>query len=135
MQVQYVEPEMKRDMDLIRDLLMGIEADRKLDGTTWLHPDNRDNLGVIGTSDYSDAEIGYHPTLLIEAGLVKGKTGVEVMPAINRLTWQGHEFLPDIRDPGVWAKTKERLRDLPAVGIAVIGEIAKAEIKRHLNLP
>lgn len=98
-------------------------------------PDTQDNLGVIGLSDHPATEVAYHLNLLIEAGLVRGHYGVEGMPSISKLSWQGHEFLDDIRDVGIWRKTKERLKDLPTVGIAVIGEIAKAEIKKKLGLP
>ena len=125
---------MKRDMDLIRDLLLGVEADSRLDGTSWIGPDEQDNLGVIGVSKYSKEEIAYHLTLLIEAGLIRGKAGADDV-AISRRTWQGHEFLADISDPGIWGKTKERLRGLSGVAIGVIGEIAKAEVKKHLGLP
>jgi len=54
---------------------------------------------------------------------------------LNKLTWEGHEFLDDIRDQGIWNKTKERLKDIPSASIPVIVEIAKAEIKKRLGLP
>jgi hypothetical protein len=126
---------MKRDMDLIRDLLLGLDADTRLDGTRWVTPDKRDNFGVIGLTDHSDTEVAYHLGLLIEADFLKGKIGLEGMPVISKLTWQGHEFLDRIRDAGIWGKTKERLRDLSSVGISIIGEIAQAEIKKHLGIP
>jgi hypothetical protein len=56
------------------------------------------------------------------------------MPAISRMTWEGHEFLDNIRDAGVWAKTKERLKGIPGIDLAVIAEIAKAEINKKLGL-
>jgi hypothetical protein len=127
---------MQRDMDLIRDLLLGIEADTRLDGTQWIFPDEEFNLGVIGLSkQHSREEIAFHLAMLIEAGFVKGRAGIMGDVAISKLTWQGHEFLDDIRDPGIWGKTKERLRGLPSVAIGVIGEIAKAEVRKHLGLP
>jgi hypothetical protein len=133
---------MQRDMELIRDLLLGIEQDKRLDGTCFILPDATDNLGVIGvTKNYSDREIAYHIELLIEAGLVEGskrpKFGMPniVMPNIVKLTWQGHEFLDSVRDPGIWVKTKERIGGLKGVAFSVIGELAKAELKKHLGLP
>jgi hypothetical protein len=126
---------MKRDMDLIRDLLIGIEADPNLDGTQFLSPDNQDNLGVIGIGRFSNEEIAYHLKMLIEAGLVDGKVGFQGMPLINKMTWQGHEFLDNIRDAGIWGKTKERLRGLPSVAVGVMTQIATAEVKKHLGLP
>ena len=126
---------MKRDMDLIRDLLIGIENDSRFNGLEFIVPDTNDNLGVIGVTHHSLEEIAYHLELLIEAGLVKGDIGARSIPAVSRLTWDGHEFVANIRDASIWGKTKERLRDLPDVGLAVIGEIAKAEIKKFLKMP
>lgn len=56
------------------------------------------------------------------------------MPVVNKLTWQGHELLDDIRDPDIWNKTKERAKVLSGVGVAFVWEIAKAEIKKKLGL-
>jgi Hypothetical protein (DUF2513) len=120
-----------RDMDLVRNLLLGIEADPKFDGTheSWTQPEPED-LGII---DHSFEEVAYHLTLLIEAGFVIGNTGME-MPVISRLTWEGHEFCDNIKDAGIWAKTKERMKDLPGVGLKVVAAIAEAIIKQHLGL-
>lgn len=57
------------------------------------------------------------------------------MIIVTALTWKGHEFLDDIRDPDIWQKTKERAGSLASVGIAFVWEIAKAEIKTKLGLP
>ena len=118
-------------MDLIRDLLMKVAADDLLDGTRWVHYESLEELGIEG---HSMMEIGYHLNLLIEAGYLKGRPGIEQIPPINKLTWQGHEFLDNIRDPGIWNKTKARVSGLPGVAISIVAEIAKAEIKRKLGL-
>jgi hypothetical protein len=73
---------------------------------------------------------------LIEAGFLKGKIEMGTpLHVISRLTWKGHEFLDDIRDSGIWEKTKKRLSGLPSVSLSIVAEIAKAEIKKHLGLP
>jgi hypothetical protein len=69
--------------------------------------------------------------MLIEAGFINGKAsglriGTNVL-IISKLTWQGHEFLDNIKDVGVWESTKARIAGLPGVALAVIAEIAKAE--------
>ena len=120
-------------MDLIRDLLLGIEADSRFSGRNWISPDEKDNLGVLGVSDHSHEEVAYHLALLIEGQYLIGKTTME-MPIISRLTWEGHEFLDNIRDPGIWGKTKERLKGLPNIALSVIAQIAQAEIKKHVGL-
>jgi hypothetical protein len=109
---------------LIRDLLLEVAANPDLDG----------HLEVTFTADgdHSLVEVTYHGQLLIEAGYLKGNRG---MATVSRLTWDGHEFLDNIRDPRMWKNTKERLKGLPSVAIAVVAEIAKSEIKKHLGLP
>lgn len=122
--------EMKRDMDLIRSLLLHMETDPLFDGHSWTTPATP---GDIGISDHSIEEIYYHLDLLIDEGYVKGKTGA-MEPVICKLTWQGHEFLDNIRDQNIWAKTKHRLGGLPSVALSVVAQIAEAEIKKHLGL-
>jgi len=125
------EPNVKRDMDLFRDLLLHIEADDKYDGTTEFSYDTPEELGISG---HTIEEVAYHLTLLIEAGLVKGASGSGTLPTFSRLTSDGHDFLDNIRDPGVWAKVKARLDGLPGVALTAIIGIAQAEIKKKFGL-
>jgi hypothetical protein len=53
---------------------------------------------------------------------------------VTKLTWEGHEFLDDIKDSSVWESTKARIAGLPGVALAVMAELAKAEIKKKLGL-
>lgn len=119
---QYDEVVVKRDMDFVRDILLAIEQDPNLDGTGGYQFDDPADLGL---TDRSLEELAYHLTLLIEAGLVVGKTTMH-LPIIYRLTWQGHEFLSDVRDPAVWRRTKEGANAAGNAGIQFIWELAKA---------
>jgi hypothetical protein len=119
---------MKRDLDYIRELLLAIEADSRLDGTGLVH------FAPSSDSGRSCEELAYHLTLLIEAGFLKGEPTGQI-PMISRLTWDGHEFLDDIRDPEIWGKTKERAKTVAGLGLQFVWEIAKAEIKTKLGLP
>jgi hypothetical protein len=118
----------QRDMDLIRDLLLSIEKDATLDGSRYVVFNDPKEFG-----DHTIEEITYHVDLLMEAGLVKGDVGGE-LPIVSRLTWQGHEFLADTSDSGVWANVKERTKGLPNVAIALVWELAKAELRKKLGL-
>jgi len=120
---------MKRDMDLIRDILLKVEEDETLTGSRFKTFDSSDFAG------HSDAEITYHVDLLFEADLIDGSPNMNPLPAISRLTWQGHEFIAATKDPKVWASVKERLKGLPDVALSLIGEIGKAELRKHLGLP
>lgn len=129
---EYRSPVVQRDMDLVRELLLKIDADPQLDGTRWVRYATPAEMGI---ADHSAEEVGYHLNMLIEEGFIKAKDSMEFMPLINRMTWKGHEFLDDIRDDTVWGKTKERTKGLASVGIALMWEIAKAELKQKLGLP
>ena len=83
----------------------------------------------MNVSNHSLAEINYHLAMLIENGSMKGKTGSDY-PMVSKLTWKGHELLDDIRDSSVRESTKARIAGLLGVALAVIAELAKAEIKK-----
>jgi hypothetical protein len=120
---------MKRDMDLIRDVLLKVESDPAMNGSQFMRYD------TSYFPQHSQEEITYHIDLLFEAGLVKGSRSLNPVPAISTLTWQGHEFLDDIRDPGIWDKVKEQAKVLPGISVAFAWEIAKAEVRKRLHLP
>jgi hypothetical protein len=113
---------MKRDMDLIRLLLLDVEGEEKPD-----------------LSNYSKEQLNYHKALLIEAGLVEGKVGygddqISVVKII-RLTWQGHEFLSAARNSSVWNKAKEMISKANlSLTIPILTEVLTTIIKGQLGL-
>jgi hypothetical protein len=80
-------------------------------------------------------EIAYHLKLLIDAGFVDAEPYLSGGFGIKTITWRGHEFLDDTRDPTVWKKAKERAAGVAHAGMGLLWEIAKAEIKTKLGLP
>jgi hypothetical protein len=123
---------MKRDMDLIRAILLSVEEQ-----DVGRAP--RD-LTIDG---YNAEQISYHNYLIGDAGLAKtvdvttrGSSGPSAL--VVHLTWAGHEFLDAARDDTIWSKTKARLG---AVGSAVLGvpigvltAVLIDETKRRLGL-
>ena len=119
---------MKRDMDLVRDILFAIEAS-ETDPRAWI------DLKLEGRSQQ---EVVYHVQLLGEAGLLIaqdlqtiGASGYKHMP--KRLTWQGHEFLDTIRDPEVWRQTKISAQKVGGFSLDVISALAKGFIKEQVR--
>lgn len=92
---------MKRDMDLVRLILLEIEAQYK---STAIY-----NLQIDG---YDIETIAYHCKILHEAGLI---SAYKAQYADNRLysfgvgslTWEGNDYLDKVRDNSVWRKTKD----------------------------
>ena len=85
---------MKRNMELVRELLLRVEAD--------------EGFGSLA-SKYSQEEIVGHVEILLDAKLLEGKvyhdlSGDPGSAYIQRLTWAGHEFLDNARNDTVWNK-------------------------------
>ena len=121
---------MKRDMELVRTLMLGIE-----------HAPGKSSWRELIPKDGNEGEQKLalaHLQLIREAGLIKGVPlnmgGHSILENIE-LTWDGHEFLDAVRDPDIWRKTKERTKGIASVGIQFLWEIAKVEIKAKLGLP
>jgi hypothetical protein len=122
---------MKRDLDLIREILLHIESGEQYDGTREFYYSTPEDMGLSGGTP---EEFVYHCTLLIEDGYIDGAATI-VNIVVRRLTSRGHDFLDDIRDAGVWKQVKNRLGSLPGVALGIVAELAKSEIKKHLALP
>lgn len=92
---------MKRDMDLVRQILIAIEET----------PDDSVDLNF---EEYEEELINYHVGLLVEAGLIKG-LGTQATDTTywspERLTWAGHEFLDAARNETVWNSAKNLVKE------------------------
>jgi Hypothetical protein (DUF2513) len=121
---------MRRDMDLIRDLLMFIEKDEQLNGVAY-GPVTEDAAREL---DRSPEFVRYHMKLLVDAkyvDLVHFMADGE--PWIRGLTWDDCEFLETIRDPEIWKSTKSGLQALGSFSVGVLREIATALIRAKMQ--
>jgi len=119
---------MKRDMDLIRKLLLQLE---ELDGT-GVSPSNL-------LEGYTGEQIGYHAFLLADAGLAIGcdcSSSSSFLPQydLNGLTWNGHEFLDAARNETNWKKAKERFSGVGGFSLSVLKELLVALMKQQIGL-
>lgn len=119
---------MKLDKDLMRDILLAVEA----------HPEASASHIPLDLPAHDAEVISYHVMLLDEGGFLKAmdvsdKTQLEWYP--QRLTYSGHEFLATIRDGEVWDKTKAAAGKVGGASVAFVWELAKAEVKTKLGLP
>ena len=123
---------MKRDMELIRRLMLDIEA----------RPAGKQFTGEELYRDGDDrAIVAEHLVLLIEHGLVKGKAfqtfdGLELDHImILSTTWKGHEFLDAVRNDTVWNKTKDKLASVGGTAtVEIITQVASGLMKQMLGL-
>jgi DNA-binding transcriptional ArsR family regulator len=90
---------MKRDMDLIREILLQMESSN-----------NTDDWAKINIADVSKETISYHIKLLYQAGLIEA---LDASDSANfewiakSITWEGHEFLEAARTNSNWQKAKK----------------------------
>lgn len=139
---------MKRDLDLIRHILLTLESDDFSQKTRY----------TVGTfvddtlSDESDdrrqnspytqefARVSGHINLLLDEGFIEAT----VFPQLNagyddfiieRMTSLGHDYLDSVRDENVWSKTKEKLGSMiNTVSLATITDVAQACIRQMLGI-
>jgi len=112
---------MKRDWELIREILLAIEA--KPDDS-W--------LGAEQIEGYSIEEISYHYKILHQAGLIEADFKGGLWWA-KELTWQGHELLDSLREKALWNKIKEEIKEKGmSLSFEAIRVIASELIKRFL---
>jgi hypothetical protein len=120
---------MKRDMDLIRKILLEVEGS----------PSDKDfeDLKIDG---YTDEEVEYHAWLLIDAKLAHGYVTLPDVgyphPEVKCLSWSGHEFLDAARDDTRWKKvTRTLLEKGETVTIGVLQGLLVASMKSAVGLP
>jgi len=119
--------DMKRDMDLIRQMLLAVEE----------HPSGR--APSIDIDGYTQADIGYHAILLSEAGLVKINDVIligEQSPraTITRLTWEGHEFLDSARENRIWNRAKDNVAKIGGASLKIWLSLLTQYVKEELGI-
>ncbi|WP_082513836.1 DUF2513 domain-containing protein [Methylobacterium sp. Leaf465] len=115
---------MKRDMELVREILLAIEGGLKQMDLTE---------GLPG-SQFTPEQFEYHYSLMVEHGLIDQMArslggGVYV----RGMTWEGHDFIDTLRDPEIWKKTKSAASTIGGVGFKATVEIGKAIAKQKLQ--
>lgn len=102
---------MKRDMDLVRLILLKIEEE--YESTALI------NLSIDG---YDMDTVAYHCKILHDAGFVSNYNasyaGDELyIFSVGALTWDGNDYLDKIRDNSTWKKIKDIIaqKGLPLV--------------------
>ena len=92
---------MKRDMDLVRKILLALEEHSEAD-----------SIFELTIPDCEQEVVGYHVMLMAEGGLIQAEdvsdmTDCDWWP--RRLTWAGHDFLDSARDNSIWNRAKAKI--------------------------
>lgn len=127
---------MKRDEDLLREILLLIEKHPFDDGHDWMNiwiniRERKDKK----IRKYTNKEISYHIMLLHEAGFIKALEISKNVWMPIRLTWDGHEFLEAARDSKRWKQVKTSMKSVGGFTIEVAKPLLIELIKKQVGLP
>lgn len=109
---------MRRDMDLVRSILMQAEeADGPLD------------IGDIEPRGHTAEEVAYHVELMQQHGLVAATVkrafgGTTLLCRVDALTWEGQDLLDAMRSDRVWARVRRAVTE--SVGTATLDVVKGA---------
>lgn len=126
---------MKLNHDCVRDVLLCIEEN--------LHYGCYVDFSAVELKNYPSEDLLYTADKLLEAGFLNGEKQPYLdspLPnvRITSLTWEGHQFLDNIRDDGVWRDTKNVLSKFSSTSLSLIGNIASqiitSMIQRQLGI-
>lgn len=122
---------MKRDMDLVRDILLAVE--KETSGFALEPPK---------VNGYSKEQIVYHVYIMAQGGLLEAQptqNQAAVIPmdfSFINLTWVGHEFIDTARDEGVWKKAKTIAGEkLGTISVGAMTQLLSSLVKSQLGLP
>jgi hypothetical protein len=124
------ETAMKRDMDLIRQMALTLEA-----SPTGYAPDSMDFDG------YTAEQVAYHAYLMLDQGLAEGLRTTTLVSSgpeaqLTNLTSAGHDFAEAARDDTRWKKAMTIVRDKGgSVTLPILIELLKNLMRTAFGLP
>lgn len=120
---------MKRDLNLVRMILLDIEASPP-----------GELIGGFNYEGRSKAEVLEHVQLLIDADfidgqMVLGNMGQPEECVVMRMTWAGQEFLSKAKNDTVWKKVMAQAEEKGmSTSMAVINGLLEAAAKKYVGL-
>ena len=127
---------MKRDLNLVREMMLALERDDRLNGrsTLCLYASK-----LFEIPDRSDNELAYQLMLIIDEGWLVGSYNRTAGNFdVSRLTADGHDFIDATRNPDVWSKVQATMRAGGTETLRLAWDVAKSivrsEINRHLGI-
>lgn len=123
---------MKRDMDLIRELMLKFEAMSYRPGAMYVL-DGWDEGGAV--DGRSGDEINLHLQLLRKVGFIESPGLQPANGGITYagITWAGYDFLDSVRDPEIWRKTKDGAMKAGGWTVDLLVDLGKGFIKKQIE--
>ena len=121
---------MKRDMDLIRELMLRLEAYPLPSGAVSYFTADDEEMSV---PECTPQEIDQHLLMIAKSGFIDtGSSNPSYGIAFKGLTWAGHDFVDSVRDPEIWRQTKKGIEKAKGFSVDLIVAVAKGILKKKL---
>ena len=128
---------MKLNYDCVRSVLLTVEKSKTIDEELNINPLTVETI-FEQLPKYEDNEILYTIEKLKEAGYINAAlhfaAGHFIDGAVSSITYSGHEYLDNIREPEVWRKVKAMLKNAGATTLPLISQAAKMLIGSQLTV-
>lgn len=136
---------MKINPDCIRDVLLCLEKNLTINSSTSTmnsisllklkelmssQYNNRYNNDDIWYSVYLLHQVGY-----IEADIINSGTYTMIKCSIRNITWQGHQFLNDIKPQAIWQVVKDKASELGGMSINGLKIASRTAIEEMVKNP
>lgn len=128
---------MELNKDCVRDVLLSCEELLKMDEEGYMNSLSYEELEQV-LPNYKTEYIIYTVVKLKEAGFLDVKVtrasgNILVDLRIYDITFNGHEFLNNIRDDDNWKKVKDIAKSVGAFSINMIAQIAVGVIQTNIS--
>ena len=128
---------MKLNYDCVRSVLLTVEKSKTIDEELNLNPLAVETI-FEQLPKYEDNEILYTIEKLKEAGYINAAlhfaAGHFIDGTVSSITYSGHEYLDNIREPEVWRKVKTMLKNAGAITLPLISQAAQLLIGSQLTV-
>jgi DNA-binding transcriptional ArsR family regulator len=119
---------MKRDMELVRQILLELEK-KTAPKSTMPEPE---------FPGYTPEQISYHVEIMYQAGLItahdEGTINIYQWYPVN-LTWQGHEFLDAARNETFWKKATGKLSEVTGgLSLELLKDVLLSQARQQLGI-
>lgn len=125
---------MKLDMDCVRDILLACE-----DSNHTFSPITTEDITDIYGGKWDSQSIKYTVSKMSEGGLITATILNDGCPidqqevAIFSITWNGHQFLEQVRDDKRWSGVKTVLSAIRNYSLSAISSVAEGMTSAAIN--
>lgn len=128
---------MKLNYDCVRSVLLTVEKSKTIDEELNINPLAVETI-FEQLPKYEDSEILYTIEKLKEARYINAAlhfaAGHFIDGTVSSITYSGHEYLDNIREPEVWRKVKAMLKNAGAITLPLISQAAQLLIGSQLTV-